>query len=295
MLQEEDYDSDTSDEDFVPQGAVSEDEPISDAEEEEGEEDGDGDEEKKKKKGQGKGKKSSKKKINPLLAYAESAENEKEEENNEEETPKNEEESKEKANNLWADFLADVEDTPKPKPKPKTSSWGALLGNKSKTAPGAPSPSVSKQDTSSSIKKTEDTENPFKKNTVKITKVFEFAGEEVRLEEEVATDSAEAKAALLKQNQNDSGEDSKTSGVKRPGGLASIIGILGDKKQKLSTLEKSRLDWKNFKSCEGIDEELEKHKKSKDGYLEKKAFLERSDIRQFEIERTMRMGKRSNR
>ena len=41
--------------------------------------------------------------------------------------------------------------------------------------------------------------------------------------------------------------------------------MLDSKKQKLSTLEKTRLDWNSFKSSEGIVEELEMHKKSKDG------------------------------
>lgn len=54
-------------------------------------------------------------------------------------------------------------------------------------------------------------------------------------------------------------------GVKRTGGLAGIAGLLDSKKQKLTTLEKTKLDWNSFKSSEGINEELEKHKKSKDG------------------------------
>ena len=54
-------------------------------------------------------------------------------------------------------------------------------------------------------------------------------------------------------------------GVKRAGGLSGLVNLLDGKKQKLTTLEKTKLDWNNFKSDEGIDEELEKHKKSKDG------------------------------
>lgn len=48
------------------------------------------------------------------------------------------------------------------------------------------------------------------------------------------------------------------------GGIASIIGQLG-KKSKLSTLEKSKLDWNNFKKKEGIEEDLERHNKGKEG------------------------------
>ncbi|TPX36599.1 hypothetical protein SmJEL517_g01178 [Synchytrium microbalum] len=47
--------------------------------------------------------------------------------------------------------------------------------------------------------------------------------------------------------------------------------------QKLTSLEKSKLDWQQFVSKEGIADELKLH--NKDGYLEKKAFLDRADER----------------
>ncbi|KAK8740445.1 hypothetical protein OTU49_002912 [Cherax quadricarinatus] len=146
------------------------------------------------------------------------------------------------------------------------------------------------------VKKKENVEKP---STVKITQVFEFAGEEVRVEKEVDADSAEAQAALASPVSGAAdGSKSTTpgSGVpKRPSGMSSIVGFLDSKKQKLTTLEKTKLDWNSFKSQEGLEEELEKHKKSKDGYLDKKEFLERADLRQFEIERALRMNKRSKR
>ena len=45
------------------------------------------------------------------------------------------------------------------------------------------------------------------------------------------------------------------------------MAMLDSKKQKLTTLEKTKLDWNNFKRSEGIDEDLESHKKSKDGWV----------------------------
>lgn len=60
----------------------------------------------------------------------------------------------------------------------------------------------------------------------------------------------------------------------------------------MTILEKSKLDWSNFKTNEGIGEELQQHIRGKNGYLEKKAFLERADYRQFEIERDMRLSTR---
>lgn len=302
MLQDEDYDSDTSDEDFVPQGVESDDEPISGGEEEEDDdldEDGEGKSAAKDKKKKGRKKKG--KKTNPLLAHIEDKEQDTEEKEAEQDVVSSEKDKK-KEDNLWADFLADVEDKPSPPPKPKASSWAALLGKKSSSSANSTSAhpvsaTVKKEEPKKDLKK-EDQDN--KPSTVKITKVFEFAGEEVRIEKEVDANSAEAKAATLTPESSTT-LDKKASpvgglgGVKRPAGLSNIIGLLDNKKQKLTTLEKTKLDWNSFKAEEGIDEELESHKKSKHGYLDKQAFLERADIRQFEIERAMRQSKRSNR
>ncbi|TPX43217.1 hypothetical protein SeMB42_g04807 [Synchytrium endobioticum] len=47
--------------------------------------------------------------------------------------------------------------------------------------------------------------------------------------------------------------------------------------QKLTSLEKSKLDWQQFVAKEGIADELKLH--NKDGYLERRAFLQRADDR----------------
>ncbi|EDW46082.1 craniofacial development protein 1 [Drosophila sechellia] len=65
-----------------------------------------------------------------------------------------------------------------------------------------------------------------------------------------------------------------------------------EKKKKLTVLERSQLDWKNFKQDEGIDELLCSHNKGKDGYLDRQDFLERTDLRQFEIEKKLRLSRR---
>ncbi|XP_017006697.2 craniofacial development protein 1 [Drosophila takahashii] len=67
-----------------------------------------------------------------------------------------------------------------------------------------------------------------------------------------------------------------------------------EKKKKTSVLEKSQMDWKNFKSDEGIDEQLRTHNKGKYGYFERQEFLQRTDLRQFEIEKNLRQSRRSN-
>ncbi|KAI4825085.1 hypothetical protein KUCAC02_020783, partial [Chaenocephalus aceratus] len=104
---------------------------------------------------------------------------------------------------------------------------------------------------------------------VTITQVFDFAGEEVRVN----------KVPPL-----------PGPSVKRPAGMSSIMNRLGGKKLKMSTLEKSKMDWDAFKSEEGITEELAIHNRGKEGYVERKSFLDRVDHRQFEREKAVRQS-----
>ncbi|XP_008821182.1 craniofacial development protein 1 [Nannospalax galili] len=190
---------------------------------------------------------------------------------------------KKKEDELWASFLNDV-------------------GPKSKVAPSAPVKAAEETEETSSSKllvKAEELEKPKETEKVKITKVFDFAGEEVRVTKEVDATSKEARS-FLKQNEKDKPQGSAPSaalllpagsGIKRSSGMSSLLGKIGAKKQKMSTLEKSKLDWESFKEEEGIGEELAIHNRGKEGYIERKAFLDRVDHRQFEIERDLRLSK----
>lgn len=144
-----------------------------------------------------------------------------------------------------------------------------------------------------------------------VTEIFEFAGEKVEVKKEVKIDpkTESASASSQKQNKIDpvsSSAESKTGnplnrprfGIGAPGrggvaggGLSSVLGQLG-KKNKLSILEKTKLDWSGFKQNEGIDEELQTHNKGRDGFLERQDFLERTDLRRFEIEKSLRQTTR---
>ena len=75
-------------------------------------------------------------------------------------------------------------------------------------------------------------------------------------------------------------------------GLAGLVSRLGDKKKE-STLLKSKSEWEKFKKDQGLVEELNEHTKSKDSYVEKQAFLSRTDVRQFEQEKSIRDRMRS--
>ncbi|CAL9697005.1 unnamed protein product [Knipowitschia caucasica] len=193
---------------------------------------------------------------------------------------------KKKSDDLWASFLSDV-------------------GSRPKQSTAATDSAATPKDDSQSLTVTTESPKIATKSPepakVTITQVFDFAGEEVRVNKEVAADSREAKSFLKSQtsaeenketNESSLRESSSTasSGVKRAPGLSGILGRIGGKKQKMSTLEKSKMDWDAFKSEEGISEELAIHNRGREGYVERKNFLERVDHRQFEKEKTVRLS-----
>lgn len=63
-----------------------------------------------------------------------------------------------------------------------------------------------------------------------------------------------------------------------------------DEPKKVSTMEKTSLDWDNFKEKEGIEDELLHY--TKDGYIEKQNFLQRLDLKRFELEKAERVKQR---
>ncbi|XP_061769107.1 craniofacial development protein 1 [Nerophis ophidion] len=194
----------------------------------------------------------------------------------------NEEGTQKQSDDLWARFLCDVGSRP----------------NASTSATQAQTAKEAHSSASSACMKTESQATGPSKVT--ITKIFDFAGEEIRLNEEVLADSKEAKMHLKRQvtEEERTDEDIPASptqsggpgpSTKRPAGISSVLNRFGGKKQKLSTLEKSKMDWDAFKSEEGITEELAIHNRGRDGYVERKNFLERVDHRQFEMEKAVRL------
>ncbi|XP_041852320.1 craniofacial development protein 1 isoform X2 [Melanotaenia boesemani] len=193
------------------------------------------------------------------------------------------EKQKKKSDDLWASFLSDVGS------RPKESASGSQSDSKQEAS--SDSSGLKFSCLSSETKASEPA-------MVTITKVFDFAGEEVRVNKEVSADSREAKSYLKSQtaeqeeNRNPSPSQPPLPGpsAKRPAGMSSILSRIGGKKQKISTLEKSKMDWDTFKSEEGITEELAIHNRGKEGYVERKNFLERVDHRQFELEKAVRLS-----
>uniref|UniRef100_L7M464 Craniofacial development protein 1 n=1 Tax=Rhipicephalus pulchellus TaxID=72859 RepID=L7M464_RHIPC len=186
------------------------------------------------------------------------------------------EEEKKKADDLWSDFLRDVEPIPRKRTVPAASA-------------------VSQEPSKPSSSTTSPQEVPEKK--VKITQLLEFAGETIKVDKEVAADSKEARLFAQKEETAETAQTKSPvlPGKRKPIGVGNVLNQLFNKKQKISTLEKSKLDWDNYKQSEGLVEDLQSHNRGKDGYLEKQAFLQRADVRQFEIEKNLRAKNRSSR
>ncbi|KAK2703033.1 craniofacial development protein 1-like [Artemia franciscana] len=253
MNLDEDYSSDSSDEDFNPeleQGKLSEEElsgTASEVSDDEEEESG---------KRKRKGRKTKRKRRKRAKAVAD--EEEIEEEKIEAKEVSTEDE-KARVDDLWSSFMKDVGGPVKTSNPSVSTSVGV---------------SVSDKRESNAVKPLE------KKKTV--TEIFNFAGEEVKVTKEI---SSEAQVSSSPGNIEGKRPPPKT------GGLAAIAGMLG-KGKKMTTLEKTKLDWDSFKKEENIEEELKTFNQGKHGYLERQAFLERADYRQFEKERDMRQSKR---
>ncbi|CAF0813024.1 unnamed protein product [Didymodactylos carnosus] len=118
------------------------------------------------------------------------------------------------------------------------------------------------------------------------TKIYEFAGETVVLPSIQPSMSTTISSTPITTN---SSKPLPTT-LKRPSGgsiganaLLDHLGI--NKKQKLSTLEKTRLDWNQHKSNESLTDELNLHRRGKNSYVEKVAFLQRADTLEYEHQR----------
>eukprot|EP00899_Mesostigma_viride_P026996 jgi/Mesvir1/7481/Mv19243-RA.1 len=110
-----------------------------------------------------------------------------------------------------------------------------------------------------------------------VTERKDFAGEQVTITKTLSEGSKEALALKKKAEQ------------KTTSGIDSILESLG-KKKKASILDKSRADWGGYKEAEGHVAELEEHKKSSATYTDRVAFLERTEVREYERERDLRMS-----
>ncbi|KAG4067747.1 hypothetical protein HA402_005519 [Bradysia odoriphaga] len=189
-----------------------------------------------------------------------------------------EEDDKSRADALWADFLSGTDPLPTKNPDQKKDV------------------AVKETTVRDNIIKPEPVKEPPKKL---VTQIFDFAGEKVEITkeiEETTTSTTNEKADGKSSGpSNGAGRRPPAVGLKRAGGgIGSVLGQL-TKKNKISVLDKSKHDWDSFKRNAGIDEQLQTHNRGRDGYLDRQDFLDRTDVRQFEIEKSIRLSKRNNR
>jgi Bucentaur or craniofacial development len=78
----------------------------------------------------------------------------------------------------------------------------------------------------------------------------------------------------------------------RSGSKAEQVLALLKGRKKISTVEKSRLDWDRSKEAHGDAHELQQYTKSKDSYVSQTNFLAKVDLRTFERERAERAARR---
>ena len=110
----------------------------------------------------------------------------------------------------------------------------------------------------------------------------DFAGEEVKITKYLDPNSKAAEDLKRKQEMM----------AFSSSGLDNLLKQI-DKKPKLNVLEKSRKDWSEFKEEKQINEELESYKKSGGKYTDRVAFLQRSELREYEQERDARLARQA--
>lgn len=162
-------------------------------------------------------------------------------EEKEEEVALDPEEEKKKDDDLWAKFLEGT-DT-KPKKNNIVNVTQAKTQGKIDDKP--------KEKTSDSVKKA---------NEERERRIFEFAGETVVVEDNII------KETIPKKLDTDTATGSKPQDgpTKRKPGLMGLLTQI-NKKDTLSTLEKSALDWNTYKKKEGVEDEVQSHNKGKQG------------------------------
>ena len=115
-----------------------------------------------------------------------------------------------------------------------------------------------------------------------ITEVKHYAGQSIVVQRKLAVTSDKSAVA------------STTAANKSNSGLDTLLQEL-DGPSKLSTVAKTSADWDQFKTSEGLEEDLTKQAQGKNAFLQKKDFLQRVDARRFEVEKKVRDTERNTR
>jgi len=183
-------------------------------------------------------------------------------------------EKKEKISSLVDDFWASMQEPDNTTNGNADTVELKISASKTVVVKEVHKPAVSKVETTSSLNE--------------LSLDYEFDKGKGKEEEEIVTFKFAGEILSLKKKEAISvGANvptSKTS-TKKSNNINSILNS-SKGKTKMTTLQKSSLDWNNYKKEEKIEEEVAAQ--AKDGYLGKVQFLQRADYRQFENEKEVR-------
>ncbi|CAI4060298.1 hypothetical protein SUVZ_04G4390 [Saccharomyces uvarum] len=166
---------------------------------------------------------------------------------------------------------------------------GSVLGSEASAA--TPKPAVSLPSADPQSQSQSQSQSQWQEDKILIERSYKFAGETVHEKKWVARSSAEGqehlnslkfKQAAPAPNKRVAGPSSNANAdgetrlrlrrpLKRPPLLEQIIS--GGLRPKLTTLEKSQLDWASYVDRAGLNDELVLH--NKDGFLARQEFLQR--------------------
>lgn len=132
---------------------------------------------------------------------------------------------------------------------------------------------ATEQEDSAGAEKSSSLEYDDKKVMVKES--YEYAGQRIEIERKV-----------------DAKEAADLNSKKGASGLGNLLDQLKGK-NRITTLQKSKLDWNQFTDVEGLEDEFVKNRK--DGYLGKQEFLQSVDAAEHEAARQVRAKARSQR
>lgn len=107
-----------------------------------------------------------------------------------------------------------------------------------------------------------------------VTETAKYAGQVVEVKRKVSAGGSSSSAMNKKGTKNKYQSSTSTS---LDSALSAITGPT-----KLNTVTKSSMDWEHYKDETGLGDDLEQA--AKNGFLSKKEFLERCDVRRFEKE-----------
>ncbi|KAI6178611.1 Bucentaur [Aphelenchoides besseyi] len=181
------------------------------------------------------------------------------------------------ADDLWAEFL------------------GETNTDTSQQSTDSPSTSNEQRDPTTSVEKTETSNDDTKRKSVETTDdLFDKLKEEKS--ENVNNNSVDS-FTLAKDPKNESDNLTKNpqaTATKRPwtrtaksSGLDSAISFI-KRSKKGSVLDKTKKDWDKFVTDKSIKEELESHNRSQNSYLDQQNFLATADLKKFEKEKETR-------